>query len=71
MTAPLTTTDIDAALRAPSDEKSETRKRIDETKEKFMRGEGVLPKVVGGAAAVPALLSNLKSKEVKTTQIPL
>lgn len=67
----LTSKDIDATINAPSEEKSNTRKKIDEAKDKFMRGEGIAPKIVGGIMAIPAALSHIKPKDAKTTQIPL
>ena len=69
----LTPAEIDATLNVPqySKEKSKTRETIDQMRDDFASGQGVLPTVLGGAAAVPALLSTIKIKQPPVNEIPL
>ena len=69
--APLTQQDIDATLSEGNREKTKTRQRIEKIKEDIATGQGVLPKVLGGAMIIPKAISNLKPREIPTKHVTL
>lgn len=78
--ADLTENDINAALTAQppaqpvlpaSQEKPPLRKHIEQLQQDMYTGEGILPKLLAGAAMVPSAISSIKMRQLPTIQVPL
>jgi len=67
--ADLTVNDINAALAPTPQDKPPLRQHIEQFQQNLATGEGILPKVIAGAAMLPAAVSSLKMREMPTIKV--